>query len=161
GRVNAIGRGRGPPGRSLFRVRQIDGCGAGRQCVLSGQGTVGISSMRWARRLPGRFAGLERLCSGAKGRRVTWSGERLALVRSSQGLVAIAVAPIWQLAAFTLGGASLAALLAGLVVAGVFQGANERQAREIVALRGEVRTEAERADQAERERTASLIEAGR
>jgi murein DD-endopeptidase MepM/ murein hydrolase activator NlpD len=92
---------------------------------------------------------------------VTWLTERLALVRSSQGIVAIAVAPVWQLAAFSLGGASLAALIAGLAVAGVFQGANQRQAEEIVALRSVVRGLAEHATEVDRERTASLIDAGR
>ena len=113
--------------------------------------------MRWARRLSGRFAELERWRADVKGqRRVTWLTGRLALVRCSQGLVAIAVAPIWQIAAFSLGGASLAALIAGLVVAGVFQGANERQAQEIVALRSVVRGLAEHATEAEQQRTASL-----
>jgi murein DD-endopeptidase MepM/ murein hydrolase activator NlpD len=113
--------------------------------------------MRWARRLSGRFAGLERWRTDAQGqRRVTWLTGRLALVRSSQGLVAIAVAPVWQIAAFSIAGASLAALIAGLVVAGVFQGASERQAEEIVALRGVVRGLAEHATFAEQDRTASL-----
>jgi murein DD-endopeptidase MepM/ murein hydrolase activator NlpD len=124
--------------------------------------------MRWARRLSGRFAELERLRAGAKGqRRVTWLTERLALVRSSQGIVAITVAPVWQLAALSFGGVSLTALIAGIAVAGVFQGGNERQAqenerqaREIVALRGEMQALAERTTQAEHERTVALIEAG-
>ena len=47
-------------------------------------------------------------------------------------------------------------------MAGVFQGrANERQAREIVTLRGEMQALAERTTQAEHERTVALIEAGR
>lgn len=125
--------------------------------------------MRWARRLSGRFAELERLRAGAKGqRRVTWLTERLALVRSSQGIVAITVAPVAQLAALSVGGVSIAALIAGLSVAGVFQGANERQvrenerqAREIVTLRGEMQALAERTTQVEHERTVALIEAGR
>jgi murein DD-endopeptidase MepM/ murein hydrolase activator NlpD len=118
--------------------------------------------MRWARRLSGRFEELERLRAGVKGqRRVTWLNERLALVRSSQGLVAIAVAPMWQLAAFSLGGAFVAALVAGLLVGGVLQNVNDRQAREIVALRSKVQVLAERATQVEHERTVSLIEAGR
>ena len=99
--------------------------------------------------------------AGVKGqRRVTWLTERLALVRSSQGIVAIAVAPVWQLAAFFLGGAFVAALVAGLLVGGFLQTVNERQAREIVALRGKMRVLADRATQVEHERTVSLIEAG-
>ena len=43
-----------------------------------------------------------------------------------------------------------------LIVGGVFQGANERQAQEIVALRGVVRGLAEHATEAEQQRTASL-----
>jgi murein DD-endopeptidase MepM/ murein hydrolase activator NlpD len=118
--------------------------------------------MRWARRLSGRFEELERLRAGVTGqRRVTWLTERLALVRSSQGIVAIAVAPIWQLAAFTLGGAFMAALVAGLVIGGVFQNANDRQAREIVALRDKMQVLAEQTTQVEHERIVSLIEAGR
>ena len=112
--------------------------------------------MRWARRLHGRFEELERWRAGAKGQRATWLTGRLALVRSSQGLVAIAVAPVWQIAAFCVGGACLAALIAGLVVGGIFQGAKERQAQEIVALRGVVRGLAEHATVAEQQRTALL-----
>ncbi|HLG47855.1 MAG TPA: peptidoglycan DD-metalloendopeptidase family protein [Reyranella sp.] len=113
--------------------------------------------MRWARRLSGRFEELERLRAGVKGqRRVTWLTGRLALVRSSQGIVAIAVAPVWQIAAFSLGAASVAALVAGLIVAGVFERSGERQAQEIIALRSVVRSLAEQATQAEQERAASL-----
>ena len=118
--------------------------------------------MRWARRLSSRFVELEQLHAGLTGqRRVTWLGERLALVRSSQGVVAIAVAPAWQIAAFTLCGLSLAAVVAAVVVGGSFLGTNQRQAREIVALRDEMRGLSDRATQAEHARIASEIEAGR
>jgi murein DD-endopeptidase MepM/ murein hydrolase activator NlpD len=117
--------------------------------------------MRWARRLSSRFAELEELHAGLTGqRRVTWLGERLALVRSKQGVIAIAVAPAWQIAAFTFGGLSVAAVIA-VLVGGAFLGTNQRQAREIVALRDEVRGLADRATQAEHARIASEIEAGR
>jgi murein DD-endopeptidase MepM/ murein hydrolase activator NlpD len=118
--------------------------------------------MRWARRLSSRFAGLEQLRAGLRGwRRATWFGERLQLVRSSQGIVAIAVAPAWQVAAVAFGGLSLVALVAGVWVAGPLRDIAERQTREIAALRHEVQSYANRADQAERDRVAIEIETGR
>jgi murein DD-endopeptidase MepM/ murein hydrolase activator NlpD len=132
--------------------------------------------MRWARRLSSRFAELEALRAGTKDRRrVTWLGERLALIRSSQGVVAVAVAPVWQIAAFAIGGLSLTALIVGMSVAGPFREAAERQSREIVALRDEVRAHTLQATRdravldrlgkelsistAERDRAASTVEA--
>jgi murein DD-endopeptidase MepM/ murein hydrolase activator NlpD len=115
--------------------------------------------MRWARRLSGRFAELGRSRAALKGRRARWLTERLALVRSSQGIVAIAVVPAWQIAAGAAGGVSLA--IAGLLVAGQFHDTAERQAREIVALRDAVRGHAARAAAAERDGAASVIEADR
>jgi hypothetical protein len=116
----------------------------------------------------GRFEELERLRAGVRGqRRVTWLNERLALVRSSQGLAVIAVAPVWQLVAFSLGGAFVAALVAALLVGGVLENVNDRQeqakeqAGEIAALHKKMRVLVERTTQAEHERIVSLIEAGR
>jgi murein DD-endopeptidase MepM/ murein hydrolase activator NlpD len=117
--------------------------------------------MRWARRLSGRFAELERLRAAMRGRRVRWLTERLALVRSSQGIVAIAVVPAWQIAAFGVGGVSAAALIAGLLVAAQFRASAELQVREIVALREEIQVHAARAAAAEREGAESVIEADR
>lgn len=124
-----------------------------------GQGEFQL--VRWARRLYGRFEELERWRANARARvegpwGVTWLEGRLALVRSSQGTVAIVAAPIRQIVAFAFGGASLAALIGGLVAVGIFGGANERQAQEIVALRSLVRGLAEHATLTEQERTAAL-----
>jgi murein DD-endopeptidase MepM/ murein hydrolase activator NlpD len=131
--------------------------------------------MGGARRLSSRFAALEALLAGRRERgRARWLTDRLVLVRSTEGTVAIAVAPVRQIAAFVLCGVCLAALVASVTVVGVLRAADERQVRQIVELRGEALALAERtardrqllerlsgeltAATAERDRTAAAAE---